>query len=152
MFQKIPGRGSAGRFSKTPRPKRRTQKEARYFVVAGLAVFERETFFLTQSLDQLQARYFPDADEPITFHATVLRAPEGMVAPPFDTLNFGVDSRQPFFRVPQAVKYGLGAISPSGLPIRWTGVRGYFNETALILRARYGEIFNIEVGKVLRSR
>lgn len=64
-----------------------THKEARYFVVAGLAVFERETFFLTQSLDQLQARYFPDADEPITFHATVLRAPEGMVAPPFDTLT-----------------------------------------------------------------
>lgn len=64
-----------------------THAEARYFVVAGLAVFERETYYLTQSVDQLQARYFPDSTEPITFHATVLRAPEGMVAPPFDSLT-----------------------------------------------------------------
>jgi len=72
--------------------------------------------------------------------------------PSFDVLNFTSSSHQPFFKVPQKVRYGLGALSPSGNPIRWTGVRGYFNETAELLRARYGEIFDIEVGKVLLRR
>lgn len=52
-----------------------THSQARYFVVAGLAVFERETYFLAQSLDQLQARYFPHEDTPIPLHASALRAP-----------------------------------------------------------------------------
>ncbi len=64
-----------------------THAEARYFIVAGLAVFERETFYLAQGLDKLQAKYFPDRQERVTFHATVLRAPEGRVAEPFDELT-----------------------------------------------------------------
>lgn len=64
-----------------------THAEARYFVVAGLAVFERETYYLSQSLDKLQAKYLPDLEERVTSHATVLRAPEGSVAEPFDKLT-----------------------------------------------------------------
>ena len=64
-----------------------THKEARYFVVAGLAVFERETYFLAQSLDQLQVKYFPSMPSPIPFHASALRAPEERLTPPFDQLT-----------------------------------------------------------------
>ena len=64
-----------------------THSEARYFVVAGLAVFERETYFLARSLDQLQARYFPEWHEPVELHASVLYAPDGRVPPPFDRLT-----------------------------------------------------------------
>lgn len=64
-----------------------THTEARYFVVAGLAVFERETYFLAQSLDQLQARYFPEDAGQIEFHASSLRAPNNRVPEPFSSLT-----------------------------------------------------------------
>ena len=70
----------------------------------------------------------------------------------FEVSNFKNNSYQPFFRVPQRVRYGLDAVSPAGNPIRWTGTKGYFNETAKLLRARYGKIFDIEVGKVIKAR
>lgn len=61
-----------------------TQKEARYFVVAGLAVFERETYYLAQALDRIQANYLPDQAGPCPLHASSLR---GHAAPPFDALS-----------------------------------------------------------------
>tara|TARA_B100000315_G_scaffold96973_1_gene89159 strand:+ start:891 stop:1664 length:774 start_codon:yes stop_codon:yes gene_type:complete len=64
-----------------------THAEARYFVVAGLVVFERNTYFLARGLDQLQSKYFPDYPEPVAFHASSLRAPEGRVPKPFDRLT-----------------------------------------------------------------
>ncbi len=64
-----------------------THSEARYFVIAGLAVFERETYYLARSLDQIQARYLPDASGRVPFHASSLRAREGRVPPPFDSLT-----------------------------------------------------------------
>ena len=72
--------------------------------------------------------------------------------PPFDVLHFKNSSHQPFFKVPQNVRYGLDVVSPSGNLIRWTGKRGFFDETAKILRASYGKIFDIEVGKILVRR
>ncbi len=72
--------------------------------------------------------------------------------PPYEVSHFRSTSHQPFFKVPQSVRYGLQAVSPSGNPIRWTGVRGYFDETAKLLRARYGEIFDIEIGKAIRTK
>ncbi len=66
-----------------------THSEARYFVVAGLAVFERETYYLAQALDQLQVRFFPGVNEPIAFHAAPLRAPKEHLEPPWDTLTNG---------------------------------------------------------------
>jgi hypothetical protein len=65
-----------------------THDEARYFVVAGLSCFERDTYFLSQSLDQLQTRYFPShTGDPIEFHAWMLRAPDERVPPPFNQLT-----------------------------------------------------------------
>lgn len=45
----------------------------RYFVLAGAAVFERVTFFLSQAFDQVQAKHFPGLP-PIAFHASHIRA------------------------------------------------------------------------------
>ncbi len=58
-----------------------------YFVVAGLAVFERRTYYLARELNQLQARYFPDSTGHIPFHASALHAPESRVPPPFNSLS-----------------------------------------------------------------
>ena len=44
----------------------------RYFVLAGLALFERQTYFLSQAFEQIQERYFPN-HQPIPFHATEIR-------------------------------------------------------------------------------
>lgn len=64
-----------------------THNEARYFVVAGLAVFERETYFLAKDLDQLQARFLTSTEGPIPLHASPLRAPEGRGLDPYAALN-----------------------------------------------------------------
>ena len=45
----------------------------RYFVLAGVAVFERVAFFLSQAFDQVQAKHFPGTP-PIAFHASHIRA------------------------------------------------------------------------------
>ncbi len=45
----------------------------RYFVLAGAAIFESQTFWLSRALDDLQTRYFPGLP-PIAFHATDIRS------------------------------------------------------------------------------
>jgi uncharacterized protein DUF3800 len=60
--------------------------EARYFVLAGLAVFEREIHWYAQDVDLLQKRYFPSIPEPIEFHASELHKPPKSTPPPFDAL------------------------------------------------------------------
>lgn len=64
-----------------------THGEARHFVLAGLSVFERETYFLARELEQLQADYFPGRQQPVNLRASSLRAPDGRVEPPFDELT-----------------------------------------------------------------
>ena len=61
-----------------------THGEASHFVLAGLAVFEREIHWFGQDLDALQTEYFPD-QPPIHFHATKLRGSH--VEPPWDSLS-----------------------------------------------------------------
>jgi hypothetical protein len=48
----------------------------RHFVLAGAAVFERNTFFLAQELDAVQTRHFPGLP-PIPFHASHIRSGTG---------------------------------------------------------------------------
>ena len=50
---------------------------SRYFVVGGLTVFERETYFMARELDQLQARHLPGVSDPAQFHASELREKKG---------------------------------------------------------------------------
>ena len=61
-----------------------THGEATHFVLAGLAVFEREIHWFSQDLDGLQSEYF-QAHSPIHFHATKLRGAN--VDPPWDALT-----------------------------------------------------------------
>lgn len=49
----------------------------RYFVLGGLSLFERQTFFLTQAIDAVQQRHFPNSP-PIAFHASEIRAGRGI--------------------------------------------------------------------------
>lgn len=50
----------------------------RYFVLGGLAVFERQTYFLSQRLDEVQRNYSGDlGDSPRDFHAGQIRAGRG---------------------------------------------------------------------------
>ncbi len=57
-------------------------EQASYFVLAGLAVFEREIYWFTQDMEKLQREYFPNETEPVFFHVSQLRAPQGQQLPP----------------------------------------------------------------------
>jgi hypothetical protein len=48
----------------------------RHFVIGGLAVFERVTFWLNRAVDDVQAKHFPGRP-PIEFHASHIRAGKG---------------------------------------------------------------------------
>ena len=50
--------------------------EDRHFVLAGVAAFERQTYFLEQALNQIQADRFPGLP-PEPFHANAVRAGRG---------------------------------------------------------------------------
>ena len=64
--------------------------EASHFVLAGLAVFEREIHWFSQDLDALQREFFPDETEPVFFHAAQLRTrANDSVVPPWDKLTVG---------------------------------------------------------------
>jgi hypothetical protein len=45
-----------------------------HFVLAGIAIFERQTYWLASALDQIQLKFFPDIKGTIELHATVIRA------------------------------------------------------------------------------
>lgn len=65
-----------------------THGEASYFVLAGLAVFEREIYWFRQDLDRLQAEYFPKETLPIHFRASSLRVRDTeQVDKPWDGLT-----------------------------------------------------------------
>ncbi len=56
-----------------------------------------------------------------------------------------------YFKVGQRVVYGGSAISPSNKPIVWTGLGGYFDITADVLRQKFGKRFSISVEKTLKK-
>ena len=60
--------------------------EAQTFALGGLAVFEREVHWFAQDLDALQKRYFPQLDDAVEFHVAKIRAPEGSIPAPFDSI------------------------------------------------------------------
>ena len=43
-----------------------------YFVLAGIALFERQTYFLSEGVEAIQKRHFPNYP-PVTFHMTDIR-------------------------------------------------------------------------------
>lgn len=50
------------------------QHGADYFVLAGLAVFERQVYWLANEVERIQTELFPGTLETIDFHASVIRA------------------------------------------------------------------------------
>jgi hypothetical protein len=48
----------------------------RYFVISGVAAFERTTFYLSRDLEAIQAKYLPSAP-PVEFHASPIRSGTG---------------------------------------------------------------------------
>ena len=48
----------------------------KYFVLAGIALFERQTYHLSERVEAIQNKYFPD-HQPITFHLTDIRSGKG---------------------------------------------------------------------------
>lgn len=62
--------------------------DASYFVLAGLAVFEREIYWYAQDLDSIQKKYLPDINYPVEFHASPLRQADSKNVPePFNLLT-----------------------------------------------------------------
>lgn len=45
----------------------------RYFVLAGISLFERQTYYLSKAMDEVQEKHFPN-HQPIAFHASEIRA------------------------------------------------------------------------------
>jgi len=63
--------------------------DSSYFVLAGLAAFEREIYWYGQDVDNIQRKYLPDIEYPVEFHAAPLRTRDsGMVPEPFNRLDF----------------------------------------------------------------
>ncbi len=60
------------------------QHGGRYFVLAGVAVFERQTYWLADALNQIQLQLFPGINESVEYHAAVIRAGK---EPPWNMLN-----------------------------------------------------------------
>ena len=61
---------------------------ARHFVLAGVVIYENSVYWVTETLNDLQARHFPGERETVRFHAAPLRARDGeRVEAPFDRLN-----------------------------------------------------------------
>ena len=58
-------------------------------MVASLVAFERNTHHLAREMDLIQAKYFPSWSDPVFFHASSIRAPEGRVPEPFSLLSPG---------------------------------------------------------------
>jgi hypothetical protein len=50
---------------------------ANHYVLAGISAFERKPYYLSQELDSIQKEFFPDASEPIEFHASEIRNGNG---------------------------------------------------------------------------
>lgn len=64
-----------------------THAAARHFVLAGVAVYEQNTYWVTDELNRLQAQYFPDIRGRVRFRTAPLRTPDGTtVEAPFDEL------------------------------------------------------------------
>ncbi len=45
----------------------------RYFVLGGIALFERQTFFLTQDIEAIQDKYFPATNQFLSMHRLLQR-------------------------------------------------------------------------------
>jgi hypothetical protein len=65
-----------------------THSAATYFVLAGLAIFERESFWFASDMEAIQKKYFPDVKDPVEFHVAPLRQSNSDLVPaPFNSIT-----------------------------------------------------------------
>lgn len=96
-----------------------THEEATYFVLAGLAAFEREIYWYAQDLDALQQRYFPNIQESIEFHASSLLARDDSSVPePFNQLS-REQRRQLLFEIYQIIRNRRGILFGVAIEKAW---------------------------------
>lgn len=98
--------------------------EASYFVLAGLAVFERETYWFSQDLEALQTEYFPETQEPVHFHASRLNVRRGgQVEEPWGQLT--QDQRQALKRrVYEVIHQRHGVLFGYAVEYRYVNILG----------------------------
>ncbi len=100
-----------------------THGEASYFVLAGLAVFERDIYWFSQDLDALQAEFFPDKVEPVFFHAARLNVREGgEVEEPWNALG-SLQRRQLKERVYDVIRNRKGVLFGCAVERRFCELR-----------------------------
>jgi len=49
------------------------QQQGKYFVLAGAAVFERQTYWIADELKKIETRYVPGVAQPVELHASAIR-------------------------------------------------------------------------------
>lgn len=93
--------------------------EASHFILAGLAVFEREIHWYAQDMDALQEAYLPGLPEPAHFHASQLRVPDGgNPDAPWDRLS-AQQRRELKDRVLDTIRGRRGVLFSSAVEKRW---------------------------------
>jgi hypothetical protein len=92
--------------------------DATYFVLAGVAVFERETYFYAQDLDNIQRTYFPGITDSIEFHASAIHAPSANPKPPFDQLSTE-QRRQLLIDIYQIIRNHRGVVFGTAIEKAW---------------------------------
>lgn len=51
--------------------------QGEYFVMGAVAVYENQAYYLSESFDRVQEKWFPDMTSPIEFHSSNIRAGRG---------------------------------------------------------------------------
>ena len=51
--------------------------DQQYYVLGGIAAFERKPYFIGKDLDEIQTELFPNSQEPIEFHSSAIRNGNG---------------------------------------------------------------------------
>jgi hypothetical protein len=59
------------------------EKDQNFYVLGGVSAFERRPYFITEEMNDLQKRIFPNATDPIEFHSSAIRNGNG---PPWDSM------------------------------------------------------------------
>ncbi len=101
-----------------------THGEASYFVLGGLAVFEREIHWFSQDLDRLQNEYVPSA-YPVHFHAAKLRGKSNEA--PWDKLGLA-KRRELKDKVYEIIRNRKGILFACAIEKEWSernGVNAY---------------------------
>lgn len=96
-----------------------TDSDSSYFVLAGLAVFEREIYWYAQDVDALQQKYLPDIDYPVEFHASPLRQKDSAKVPePFNCLTLN-ERRQLIKDMYQIIRSRRGVLFGVAIEKAW---------------------------------